>query len=86
MLCFDIETCPLSEEVVLAAAGEFIPPPHPGEFDPGSVKLGNLKDQAKIEAKIAEARAAHEAGNRGSNGYSTLGGCRQFANHTRQVD
>ena len=61
MLCFDIETCPLSEEVVLAAAGEFIPPPHPGEFDAGSVKLGNLKDQAKIEAKIAEARAAHEA-------------------------
>ena len=60
MLIFDIETGPLDEDTVLAAAGDFVQPPHPGEFDPGSVKIGNLKDQAKIEAKIAEARASHE--------------------------
>ena len=32
---------------------------HPGEFDAASVKLGNLKDAKKIEAKIAEAESKH---------------------------
>jgi len=58
---FDIETGPLE----LAALKEILPGwdsstmPHPGEFDPKSVKTGNLKDQAKIDAKIQEARESH---------------------------
>ena len=60
MIVFDIETGPLPEEQVLANAAPFQRPQHPGVFDPNSVKLGQLKDQAKIEAKIAEKRAAHE--------------------------
>lgn len=60
VIVFDIETGPLPEEQVLANAAPFDPPKHPGIFDPASVKLGQLKDQAKIETKIAEKRAAHE--------------------------
>lgn len=30
------------------------------EFDPGEVKVGNLKDEAKIIAKITEAKLEHE--------------------------
>ncbi len=60
MIVFDIETGPLPEDVVLANASPFEPLPHPGQFDPDSVKLGNIKDQAKIDAKIAEKRAEHE--------------------------
>ncbi|MFY8199595.1 MAG: ribonuclease H-like domain-containing protein, partial [Pirellula staleyi] len=33
--------------------------PHPGDFDPRSVKTGNLKDQTKIDAKIQEAFDSH---------------------------
>jgi len=33
--------------------------PHPGEFDPFSVKLGKLKDPEKREAKIKDARENH---------------------------
>lgn len=62
MLVFDIETGPLPEDQLRPLfEDQFQPPPHPGEFDPESVKVGNLKDQAKKDAKIAEARAAHEA-------------------------
>lgn len=61
MLVFDIETGPLPEEKLR----ELMPPcdllPHPGEFDPDSVKLGQMKDQAKIDAKIADAKAKHDA-------------------------
>jgi hypothetical protein len=60
MITFDIETGPLDEETVLEFSPPFQPPPRQGEFDPASVKVGNLKDQTKIDAKIAEARAAHE--------------------------
>ena len=59
MLVWDIETGGLDEETVLRFSPEFTPPPHPGEFDPRSVKTGNLKDAAKITAKIEDARAAH---------------------------
>lgn len=58
---FDIETGPLD----LPLLKEILPGwdastmPHPGDFDLRSVKTGNLKDQAKIDAKIAEARDAH---------------------------
>lgn len=61
MLIFDIETGPLDLETIKKFAPAFQPPPHPGEFDPAAVKLGNLKDEARIKAKIDEARAAHQA-------------------------
>ena len=61
MLVFDIETGPLPEERLK----QLMPPcelkPHPGEFDPATVKLGQMKDQAKIDAKISEAREKHKA-------------------------
>lgn len=47
---FDIETIPKPMEVL-----ESIIPP----FNADDVKLGNLKDPAKIEAKIEEARLTH---------------------------
>lgn len=62
---FDIETSARPEEELRPLCPPFDPTSVDGlalgEFDPASVKLGNLKDAAKIEAKIAEARAAHEA-------------------------
>jgi len=61
IIIFDIETGPLSEEQVLAISGQPPELSHPGEFSPNSVKLGVMKDPAKIEAKVAEARAKHEA-------------------------
>ncbi len=62
MLIFDIETGPLHHDELMA----FLPPFdesafQPTEFDPTSVKIGNLKDQAKIDEKVAEARRQHEA-------------------------
>lgn len=65
MLIFDIETAPLPEEQLR----ELLPPLDEsaieglvtGDFDPASVKCGNLKDQAKINEKIEAARVAHEA-------------------------
>ncbi len=63
MIVFDIETGPqpwhLIEKIV-EPFDEEKAVPHPGEFDPASVKFGNLKDQAKIDAKIEEAREIHE--------------------------
>lgn len=56
---FDIETGPLPDDVLLRLCPEFVPPAHPGEFDQSTVKLGNLKDQAKINDKISQARMAH---------------------------
>lgn len=61
-IAFDIETGPLDLEQLKQVLPPFDPAslgPPPGEFDPASVKTGNLKDQAKIDAKIAEAREAH---------------------------
>lgn len=63
MIVFDIETGPLpwhEIEKIVDPFDEEKAVPHPGEFDPASVKCGNLKDREKIEAKIAECRAAHE--------------------------
>ena len=48
IIIFDIETGPLPEDQI------DIPP-----FDASEVKLGNLKDPAKIEAKVEAARVAH---------------------------
>lgn len=52
MISFDIETKPLSEDELR----NIMPP-----FDPDSVAVGNLKDAAKIMAKIEEKRASHES-------------------------
>lgn len=59
MLIWDIETGPLDLETVKKFSPAFEPPAKPGEFDPGSVKLGNLKDPDKQRAKIDEAREMH---------------------------
>jgi hypothetical protein len=61
MIAFDIETGPLPDEQLKAIFQPPPPPPHPGEFDAGAVKLGNLKDAAKIAEKIESAKAAHES-------------------------
>jgi len=48
-------------EQIKAASKPFVPPPHPGEFDPESVKYGNIIDEKKRAAKLATARGAHAA-------------------------
>lgn len=60
-IVFDIETGPLPPEIVLPLSGNPPVPPEPGPFDPAAVKVGNIKDREKIEAKIEEAREAHAA-------------------------
>lgn len=60
MLIFDIETGPLPDDI-LASHFTFDAPPHPGEFDPASVKYGQLKDEAKRAAKLEECQKAHAA-------------------------
>lgn len=61
-IVFDIETGPLPMDVLQEILPPFAPStvPHPGTFDPKSIKVGNLKDQAKIDAKIADAMFAHD--------------------------
>lgn len=61
---FDIETEPLDDDDLIRIVRPFDPAsigPHPGVFDPARVKLGNMKDKAKIEAKIIAAEVAHAA-------------------------
>lgn len=58
-IVFDIETSPLDVETIKERSPTWEHPPHPGEFDAAAVKVGNLKDQAKIAAKVEEARAVH---------------------------
>ena len=60
MIVFDIETGPLSDDVVFARVKPFEAPLPPAEFDPSSVKVGNLKDQKKIEAKIEAEKKKHD--------------------------
>lgn len=57
---FDIETGPLSDEQLEKLCPEFSPPPHPGTFDPESVKCGNL-GAAKAAEKIQCDKEAHQA-------------------------
>lgn len=61
MIVFDIETGPAPDAELLAMVDPFTVPPHPGEFAESSVKLGQLKDEAKIKDKIEKARAEHLA-------------------------
>jgi len=60
MIVWDIETGPLDKSTVLARTPDFKPPERPGDFDPSAVKLGNLKDEAKIAAKIEAEREKHD--------------------------
>jgi len=62
MLAFDIETGPLPDERLKELLPQFVADDHVkpvGEFDESAVKIGGLKDQAKIDSKINTARAAH---------------------------
>lgn len=60
---FDIETRPQPIEKLkkILPGWDASSIKDPGEFDPKAVKIGNLKDQAKIDEKIEAARAEHEA-------------------------
>jgi uncharacterized protein YprB with RNaseH-like and TPR domain len=61
VLVYDIETGPLPAEEIKRLSPPFESKlKHPGEFSPASVKLGMLKDQVKIAAKIQDAKAKHE--------------------------
>lgn len=62
MITFDIETCPLPDDELRALCPAFDDSEvrDTGDFDPSSVKTGNMKDQAKIDAKIEDARLKHE--------------------------
>lgn len=61
-IVFDIETGSLPMDRLREILPAFDPAnvPHPGTFEPKSIKVGNLKDQAKIDAKIDDARIAHD--------------------------
>ena len=61
MLVFDIETGPLPDEELATIVEPFdeASVPHPGEFCESAVKLGNIKDPAKVAERIAAAREAH---------------------------
>lgn len=58
-IIFDIETGALPDNELYELFTRPEPDPHPGEFAESSVKLGNLKDEAKIAAKVEAARIAH---------------------------
>lgn len=58
MLIFDIETGP--DDKRLMDHWSYPDFAELGDFDPSSVKTGNLKDAAKIAEKIEAARLAHE--------------------------
>ena len=58
---FDIETGPLPREDILAISPSHPPLVELGEFNPSTVKLGNLKDKLKIAEKVSAAREKHES-------------------------
>jgi len=61
MIVFDIETGPLPDEELQKLLPDFDETPFlVGEFDESSVKLGNMKDPAKIKEKIDAARSVHQ--------------------------
>lgn len=63
VVVFDIETGPLDDQAIRENSKPFdrSSVEKPGAFDERSVKVGNLKDEAKIREKIEAARAAHAA-------------------------
>lgn len=62
-IVFDIENGPLPLDQIKTILGEFDPTTtvgsRPDAFDQSAVKVGNLKDPAKIAEKVEAARAAH---------------------------
>lgn len=58
---FDIETGQGDPKLILDLAKPFPDFQPLGEFDPSQVKLGNLKDEGKIQEKIQAAQEKHEA-------------------------
>lgn len=63
MLVFDLETEPVPEErlrELLPTFDESSVEVVKGEFDPSTVKVGNLKDPAKIAEKVESAKQIHE--------------------------
>ena len=52
----DIETAPLPWPKLEVM---FKPPAKPGDFDPNTVKYGNMKDESKRAAKLEEAKTKH---------------------------
>lgn len=59
-IVFDIETASLPDEQLRPIfEADYEPLPHPGEFDPASVKYGNTKDATKRAEKLKECQDAH---------------------------
>lgn len=62
-ICFDIETCPQPLADIKTTLGDYDAArdfgPRPGDFDPSSVKVGNLKDKQKIAEKVQQAAEQH---------------------------
>jgi len=58
-LIFDIETGALPLEKLKTICPPFSAPPHPGEFNPGSVKYGNAKKEDKRAEILEAAKAKH---------------------------
>jgi len=62
MIIWDIETGPQPDDRLRQIFGDpDVGIADPGQFDPSSVKVGNLKDAAKIKEKIDAAAAEHAA-------------------------
>lgn len=59
-LAFDIETGAQPEDRLRQLMPECELPPHPGEFNPASVKYGNAKSDEKRKEKFDEYKARHE--------------------------
>lgn len=60
-LVFDIETAPLPDDILFRGFDESKVnlPEHPGVFDPGSVKTGNITDPIKKAKKLREKEIEH---------------------------
>ena len=61
VIVFDIETGPQPESKLFANVDPFVAPEPLADFDPSTVKTGNLKDPVKIEAKVEAERSKHQA-------------------------
>lgn len=79
MLVWDIETGGLPDTELSAICPEYERPPHPGEFDPASVKVGNL-GEAKAKEKVDAAREAHKLAVAGYDAACQQGAEQHFAN------
>lgn len=61
VIVFDIETGPIEDhELILGLSKPAAIPEKPADFDASEVRIGNMKDPEKIQAKIDEARSKRE--------------------------